>query len=424
MRWLNHYRETIYSCLVAGIIFLIPTNLFFKTAASTAYVHGLLVDYLLPKLYPSDILVIILLLLWLTEVPFKEWWLRLKTTSGTGLLFFGATAALGLRQLAAPYPLAAMWFWLVLVECVVLGLFLLHHQSLFKQKLLSLAVILAIVFQAAIGLYQFFTQRSLWGYWLLGEPNLSRMIGVAKFEIGGAILTAPYGTTAHPNVLAGCLAVLYLLLIFNLHRPLLQKKRWPLAVLGAVVIFILYTTQSWSAAATLALGGAFIWLRYTWLLIGGSVGLFVAMPVLLQVASSWSSSTSIVRRVWLNSAAIKVLAQHPLRGSGLNNFTAVLETASSNPEVVRFVQPVHHVGLLWAAETGVLGLLWIAALVAALVKRLTRNDWTLLAIKVAIILPIAAADHYLLSLHAGLMLLTFWLCWPTSLFDKSNHTRV
>src|SRR5689334_2459990 len=44
--------------ILAGILFLVPSNLFFKFWTESAYVHGLLVDYLIPKLYASDLLII------------------------------------------------------------------------------------------------------------------------------------------------------------------------------------------------------------------------------------------------------------------------------------------------------------------------------------------------------------------------------
>lgn len=421
MQNFDRYRVTVYTWLTAGVIFLIPSNLFVKMAESSAYVNGLLVDYLLPKFYLSDVLIITLLLVWLTEIPVKNIWSKLQRLSPLSLLFLIATAALGFRQLAAPYPIAAWWFWLKLVEMVLLGIFLVKHQQLLRQNYAKIALAAAIIFQSVLALYQFFTQRSLWGYWLLGEPNLSRMIGVAKLDIGGAVFTAPYGTTAHPNILAGCVTIMFLLLVLGLRRPLLQRKNWWLASLSIPVLAVLYVTQSWSAAASLVLAGAFIGLSHAWVLVAGSVGLFWLTPLLLDLASGWSASTSVLRRAWLNTAAINVWRQDLIRGSGLNNFTAVFERYGANPELVRFVQPAHHVGLLWLAETGLIGLLWLAVGLFLLATHLNRHQWLLLAIKVAIMLPIAAIDHYVLTLQTGLLLLTFWLCWPTTLFSKKHN---
>jgi hypothetical protein len=92
-----------------------------------------------------------------------------------------------------------------------------------------------------------------------------------------------------------------------------------------------------------------------------------------------------------------MLDSQPLVGVGLNQFTSRVEQYTQIREVVRFVQPVHHLGLLWLAETGLLGLMFLL--------------WVLLEIKnkklilpILILLPIAVLDHYLLTQNQGLLL--------------------
>ena len=60
--------KKFYPWLIAFLIFFIPTNLFFKFTIPTAYVDGLLVDYLLPKIYASDLIILSMLAMWICEV--------------------------------------------------------------------------------------------------------------------------------------------------------------------------------------------------------------------------------------------------------------------------------------------------------------------------------------------------------------------
>ncbi len=98
-----------------------------------------------------------------------------------------------------------------------------------------------------------------------------------------------------------------------------------------------------------------------------------------------------------------MILHQPLLGVGLNNFTAEVEKYNRSDEVVRFVQPAHHVGVLWFADTGILGLCIVAFL--ALKKIQLRKYVTPLCI----LFPILTLDHYLLTQQTGLLLTLFSL---------------
>jgi hypothetical protein len=99
-----------------------------------------------------------------------------------------------------------------------------------------------------------------------------------------------------------------------------------------------------------------------------------------------------------------------------------LEKHGTNREVVRFVQPAHHVGLLLWAEVGSLGLLLLLLFILYKIFFCfaEQNHWLLLILarhhKSGIILlehfflcsiltPNAVWDHYLISQQVGLLLL-------------------
>lgn len=78
LRALSHEAQSL---LFPLLVFLVPTNLFLKFLVDRAYVGGILVDYLLPKLYLSDIFVFLLIISWCIELGREEIVKHLKSHS-------------------------------------------------------------------------------------------------------------------------------------------------------------------------------------------------------------------------------------------------------------------------------------------------------------------------------------------------------
>ena len=397
--------KKIYIFLICLIIFLIPSNLFLKINPTSAYVNGLIVDYLIPKLYLSDLPIIILLSLWSIEVIINK---KKKLIYKTAELFLPSIiiSLIIIRQIFTPYPLAAVWYLLKLIEVGLLGWFLVAHKKLFQKKIIYYTVTATIWFQSLLAMWQFINQKSLLGYIFLGEPNLANSIGLAKDNWWSTGRVLAYGTTAHPNILGGILVILSLFLINH------QKKKLALTSVTILLATAAITlTQSISAMTSLIIGSLLILLKPYYqrianiskkLLIGSGM-IIILTPLLINLTANSFKIDSLVRRSYLQTAAIKMLTKNPIAGVGLNQFTARVEEHSSTQEVVRFVQPVHHLGLLWLAETGILGIL----LIWVLIKKQSKKT----IISLLILLPIVTLDHYLLTQQSGLLLLIFTLCF-------------
>ena len=393
--------KNIYTWSICLIVFLIPSNLFLKLFPGSAYVNGLLVDYLIPKLYLSDIPIIILLVLWLIEVIKNKKKITLKSSK----LYLSSIiiTLLIIRQIFTPHPLASIWFLLKLIEVGLLAWFLSLNKKLLKKPIINLTVICTIWFQSLLALWQFFTQRSLLTYAFLGETNFSNSVGLAKDIWWNTGRVLPYGTTAHPNILGGVLAIFSLGLIKFLF---ITKIRWLKILISATILLaiaIIILTQSISAILTLIIGIIFITRKKIDLAVLSLYGaiFFILTPILINSASSnFKNNDSLVRRSYLQTAAVNMSLNNSILGSGLNQFTARVEEYSNTKEIVRFVQPVHHIGLLWLAETGILGILFIWLLG----KRLSIKK---IILPLIILLPIATLDHYLLTQQTGLILLVF-----------------
>ncbi|HYD34529.1 MAG TPA: O-antigen ligase family protein [Vitreimonas sp.] len=404
-------REWIASGLIAAIIFTAPFNLFFKLTISDAYVHGLLVDYLIPKFYISDLFILALLMWWgINKLGsrFKNWRPSIVSLATLVLIML-----LVLRQFFTTHNLASLWFGVKLLEFISLVFVTLQYKKVFKEMLFYGAIISALILQSLLGSYQFIYQHSLAPYYFFGEVDFKHSLGLAKDTFNDHEKILPYGSTAHPNILAGMIVVYWLIASLWLlkHQPQTKPVRfiWLLATLiGGSVLFL---TQSFSAMAMLITGiVAMIMNTLNWptkkstaIKILSIISCLVLIPGLMYILSSRYDDVSITRRNYLNQAAIKMFLDQPLLGVGLNNFTAHVEEHSPSREVVRFVQPVHHVGLLWIAETGVIGLGCI--ILGFEYLRRHSSVTTGLVNALFILCPILALDHYLLTNQLGLWLL-------------------
>ena len=407
--------KRLFSAALALLIFLVPSNLFLKLSVENAYVRGILVDYLIPKIYPVDCVILILVVLgiyhWGIKAAAKDFY------NNFHLVPFVLLTTIIISQLFVPQPLAAFFGLLQLVKVGLLAWILLHTKALISAKVVFWACLITVLFQSGVGLYQFFTQHSLLNYYFLGEADLSYPLGLAREQVLGAERILAYGTTAHPNVLAGVL-VGYLLLIFNYFKA--EKSRSILMkigvfISGAVGVTALWTTQSISAWMAFGLGfllliGAKRWqtvkLHWAGLLlvictVVGIIGLQFA-----HQETSYSPSSSIYRRELLNQAAFQMIERQPMTGVGINQFTVQLENYSPSTETVRFIQPAHSVVLLWLAETGIIGLALILTSLYFTWEKGSAIPTVLLAL-----IPIAVLDHYLLTLSTGLLVVAILIIY-------------
>lgn len=390
-------KSLINHLLISALIFAIPSNLFLVLTEKTAYVHGLRIDYLLPKFYLSDIIVL-LLTAWVffsKQIKFPKFGIK------NNLFLITTTLAFLLFQLVTKQPIVVGWQIIKIIEIVWLIFLLKSLWPKLKPSLILISTNLVLIFQSTIGLLQFFNQKSVAGYWLLGEPNLARPIDLAKQIIFGQNLILPYGTTAHPNVLAGFIIAILILniLLFKKIKPN-KLAIFSLCFSSFLGIAVLLLTGSWSAGLSLIIALILIKLKPTSKnLIVMMIAIWIVSTIIISKANIFLNTTnpSIVRRQYLNQSAIMMLIDHPLVGVGLNNFTTQVEKYSPTREVVRFTQPAHNTFLLILSEIGILGV----TLAIFWLKKLNKPWIWSLTMTCATILPILTLDHYLYTLQTG-----------------------
>jgi len=408
--------------LLTSIVFFLPFNLFLKFFEETSFINGLQIDYLIPKLYLVDCLVLLFLVLSLLSKKgqkilstSKKYLQTLSALSKQPIYLFAICLSMLFicYQFFTVKPLIALAY---ILHLTLAGVFLIAIKSqkvLFNQSILKLSLVASIFFQTILSLYQWIFQKSLLPYQYLGETDLTNYSGVAKVIWNNTIAVPPYGTTAHPNILAGIVTVYFLLL-----QEYFQINKILTVAVWLCVITVIFLTQSISAFLVLLIyiilkliKKSNIYFFYNhW--IAGMAAVLIVVPLLMNLFATFRpSSDSITRRAYLNTAAVKIWLTHPFFGTGLNNFTTEVERYTYNQESARFAQPVHHVGLLWLAETGIIGLFiigFIFYLTALNNKKIDQDDHTV-ALVLFSLLPLMVFDHYLISQTPFLYLAFFLL---------------
>ena len=349
-------------------------------------------DYTDVLLYWSDIATLATVALWLGSLalrPRPVWF-------GPRLLAWPVAALLVVSWLGAPFgvdPVLAAMTSLRFTVLAALGMYICNELR--SPARLVAPVAAMIVVQAAIGIGQVVTQRSL-GLGALGERALDPRLGISVVTAGdGTRVLRAYGLTDHPNILGGIL-VFGLIVAGGLAATRLRCGV-PLALgivaLGTVALLVTFSRGSWlgllagvaAITAMLVLKADRPALRR--LGAASAAGLIVATPFVMPYRAALSARTdpaasrtetrSIDERTAVAQATTDVIAAHPLLGVG----------AGGLPEAMRNAQPAFHyayqpapVVLLDAtADTGIVGGgAYLALLVLPWLALWHRRDrWTM-----------------------------------------------
>ncbi len=407
-----------------------PSNLFYGFDQFSWAVRGLRIDYLLPKIYLIDLILLGVFLAGFGALSFKNFaksWVKKMLIVLAGILLA--------RQVFTEFPTAAVMQFLRLGLFGATAFVVSKNWSRIHLNWFWLGLALSNFLEGLLSLWQFFTQQSLGSYrTLFGEPSLTQSFGLAQGTFGSwGEKILPYGTTAHPNILAGWLTMSWLLLIFWSGKIPLAKplKMLILIVTGTMALWGVFATQSVTALGLLIHGTVYVIVKWIYpkfslnlqflkigfagLVLGVVLSPWIAQSAISQMPKSFTEQPSVTRRVYLLAASQSMLLHNPIWGVGLNQFTANLDAAGPFREPVRFDQPVHHILWLWITETGLLGL----GLLTLTLWQILRNNLQKLSVLVVLIwllFPSLVWDHYLFTQPTGLLIAWFW--WA-SLNNKS-----
>ena len=420
----------IEGLLFGLVLVLLPINLAKHVVFYFCYVDGILVDYLIPTIYLTDILIWGLLLSWLFRfLRCKQYSGTYRGTIGTSKVFvalgLGIITVAGLSVFNVQNQPAAVYKWLKLVEYILFAFYVSKHIDLKKDfftivKLMSVGVL----FESVLVIAQWFKQGSILGYWFFGENRFTvSTSGIATFDLFGVKKVRPYGTFPHPNVLGGYLSIVLPWVLHNLSskfNPEAEQARY-----GARVQNSKFSLSSVFYLLSFALGLSALCITFSrsaWFV--GAFGLFLTFG-LFRKRSPLSTfnfsrfeespladllifnSLSFLRRAELNWIALEMIKNHPLLGVGLNNFTVVMGQYGKVSGWTRFLQPAHNVYLLVASEIGLIGLVMFLCLLFSAFRLLLKKKNYLLLISLTQVALLCFVDHYFFTLQQTSLL--FWL---------------
>ena len=435
--WSLNPASKLESILLSFFFLLLPTQLGKHFWPDFSIVSGIRIDYLSPIIYVTDVVVFLLLVSFLLRQRvfifsnFKSQ--KQYLIGGLVILFFVCNIFFANR------PLLSLYGFLKLCEFSFVSFYLARTIRL-RSQLQSIPTLFAAssIFESLLAIFQYLNQGSLNGiFYYFGERTFTGDTpGIANASIDGTLILRPYATFPHPNVLAGYLLIV-IVLVWNF---VVKSEKRLLKILGAVSLFVssvaLLLTFSriaiflWGVLLVFALGQVVfqkLKTRKKQLIIISVVLLCLVMfgflplshNIFARFAQTSLSDESVVERTELLSVSWKMIQQHSLVGVGIDNFIPALAPLQKPMPLELYLQPVHNIFVLVAAETGFVGFGLFVWLLAATIQRIRnyesgiRNVYFVLLF---IIFITGLFDHYWLTLQQGQLLfaMVFGLCWSKS----------
>src|SRR3989344_4172299 len=400
--------EKLHRKLFFIIIFLIPLNLGKHFIFRFSYVNGLLSDYLIPTLFVTDLLIVLLLLLWIIDLLINLKPIKLKSNylSFLFLTLYLASVFLSISNSGRPEP--GFYAYLRLILYVLFFIYVINNFDFKRDFKLFLTVVCAsVIFQTILSILQWINQGSIFNnYLFFGEqPYTFSTQGIVRENLLGVSKVPPYGTFRHPNVLAvafvGGLSVLSI-----------SFSRF-------AIISFAFSVAGYFVISKLKKFGAVLCLLFVLLIILAGISL-PAIPFnqFLIEDPSFSIRSDLIK------ATYKTMGENILFGAGLNNNLVQIKDLLLKNEFLRFIQPVHNIFLLVISETGMFALAFFVLFLYSVLYKLFSVSkysdpiWKVLLLNFFQLLILGSFDHYFLTIHQTMLI--FWLTLGISLKYNLN----
>lgn len=461
----------IESLLFYSIILLISTQLGKHFWPDFAYIQGIRVDYLSPTIFLTDILVGLLFILWLINKNSKSEYRNPKQHQNTKnkkpkrfehLSFANSNlfrASNFVPLILIPYLLVniylsgriagGLYSLLKLFEMGFISYYsakFIINKNVFQKAVIFLSI--GGIFQSILAIAQFVNQGSIGGllYFLGERAFMSSTPGIANASLNGELVLRPYGTLPHPNVLAGYLLIVLAIALFTFKRSESTKIKVLKSSVLVICSIALFLSMSRVAILLWIIIAAWFWIsrlipplgtdeevrlygrvehNVSWFLrwrrdkikvgavlmfISAVISIFMLSPIGSRFSGINFADEAVVQRAILIDSSIKMIGQRPLLGVGLGNFLPTLATVQKPLSTFTYLQPVHNIFLLVAAETGLIGLsvfLWFLWKTFERIKNQESRIKRPLLIVLSVILITGFLDHYWLTLQQGQLLFAF-----------------
>lgn len=431
---LSFFNNSLYTLIITSTLILAfilaPTNYFLTWRPVDSYINGHFVDYLALKLPPSLVIVIFLWIITLYGAHIARGKLHKKPYFRWTQIFPEWLIILSswfiLRFAVWQWsPATLNWFFVAVLGPYLFSRWILWYSHHTPNKAAHIELLIktamgGIFLQALLGSYQYLTQKSLIGYTFLGEPSYKVSSHLAHSTWLPQALTLPYGTTPHPNVLAGWMLLgLVLSLWWTRHKNVFSKKQLWWWIVTPLYLLIMIWSESWNAIISwwLVLSIAYFYhfgrdyfsriygffsSRFVLVLSGLIMQILWVLFAFIPEVIGWHSlaqQPSIARRTHLITVSQQLLEGNWWGTSLRNMFLHIY-----NSEIMvwggRFLQPVHNSSLFLLIAFG----FW-TTFVLLLFMLNVQKKYSLFAMLTLTSLPIFTLDHYLISTLSGQYLL-------------------
>lgn len=413
--------------LLYAFFFLLPWQT--RWLIQTGQLNGGYWEYGTISLYGLDLLLIASLIIFLyfkksslaskSHIPFT-----LKLYLLLSLLYLVITIPFSLSP-----TLSLFHGGLLLVSVFVIYLCLNSDLRFYNA---TRAFISGATLSAGLGIWQFITQTTVTSKWLGLANHSAEVLGTSVVEAvapDGIIerWLRAYGSFDHPNIFGGYMALALILAVWIwLTRDASRKKFENYGLMLSIItlttaVFFSFSRTAWLVSSlgliTLSL---FFFLHYkqqrreligVWAIIIVISSLIMSQYYYLLIprfkADSRLETISLTERTASLETSWELIQQKPILGQGLGTYTLAVAKNNTPNQPAWFYQPVHNIFLLIVVETGILGLLLCLLILRNLgiyfFKKTPRAQTGLgLALCLGLFL-IALFDHWLWSLHAGLL---------------------
>jgi O-antigen ligase len=311
-----------------------------------------------------------------------------------------------------------------------------------------------MVLQAIVAVPQFFLGHTL-GLRRLGEITMiADWPGASVVMVGQERYLRAYGFSQHPNLLAGCLMTM-LLIVVGYYLVQRGWRRLPLLLaLGAGfgTLLLTFSRAAWIGAlvGVLVVLTLLLWAQHRgqWSPDRSTIALLIVVLVVLSllfVVSNWpllqprlglvtqgTEIRSIEARTLQVPAALELIQMRPALGVGLGNYPiALYRLARDMVAAYPTYQPVYNVPLLVTAELGILGgLLWVSLVSLPWLKLWLRRRqvgitpwWAGVSGALLALTVTSLFDYYVWASHQGWLMLGLVLGLWARAWEEARNER-
>lgn len=404
-------------------------------------------------LYAIDLLILVLLVLTiiikLKEKTFTSDFKKKHWIPITGIFL------ISLLSTASAINMELAWYNIIRLFLGIAVFYLIASNYYLNKAKILFSFMLGAALQGVLAFWQFLAQDTFASKWLGMAKHSAGDLGVSVIQVTNPISNIDerwlraYGSLDHPNMLGGLLALALLVaayLIIQRVKDMAESMNKDEAHLFIYTFLDRYRPMIYAFLIVITAGLMFSFSRSAW--IAFAIGLIimvfmyvgnfkkmlgVVLPILAVVGilgyqyyylatarmdvNNNLEYKSLTERVDYLQNTRGILQKKFVLGVGPGNYGLAVHKYINAKETSWYYQPVHNVFLLVATEIGIFGFIFFLWLLLSVIifnikKMLEQSEDFFPLLNIILIISLGVLmffDHWLWSLHFGVMLLWFIL---------------